>query len=76
MRQALKDMLGSKKAVAMIAGLIVSFAGKYGLELPTEELIAVLSPLIAYIFSQGLADIGKERAKVDAQPPPNRPASS
>ena len=60
----LKDMLGSKKAVAMIAGLIVSVAGKYGLELPIEELTALLSPILAYIVGQGLADVGKERAKL------------
>ena len=62
--QALKDMMRSKKAIAMIVGLVVSLAGKYGLEIPTEELTALLSPLLAYILGQGLADIGKERARI------------
>ena len=61
----LKEMLGSKKAIAMIAGLIVSFAGKYGLELEVEDLTAVLSPILAYILGQSLADVGKERAKIE-----------
>lgn len=65
MSKALKDMFGSKKAIAMIVGLIVSFAGKYGLELPTEELTAILSPVLAYIVGQGLADAGKEKARID-----------
>lgn len=65
MLQALKDMIGSKKAIAMIVGLIVSFAGKYGLELPTEELTAILSPVLAYIVGQGVADAGKEKARID-----------
>ena len=63
--QALKDMLSSKKAIAMIVGLLVSIGGKYGLEIPTEELTAVLSPLLVYIAGQGIADIGKEKARIE-----------
>ena len=44
MTKAITDMLGSKKAIAMIVRLIVSFAGKVGLDLPTEDLTAVLFP--------------------------------
>ena len=65
MTQAIKDMLGSKKAIAMIVGLVVSFAAKYGLQLPTEELAAVLSPVLAYILGQGVADVGKEKARIE-----------
>ena len=50
MKQALKDMLGSKKATAMIVGLVVGLGGKYGLDLPPEELTAILSPVLAYIY--------------------------
>ena len=62
MGKAIKDMFGSKKAIAMIVGLIVSIAGKVGLDLPTEDLTAVLSPVLAYILGQGVADVGKEKA--------------
>ena len=65
MKQALKGMFGSKKAIAMIAGVLVSFAGKYGLELSTEDLTPILAPLLAYILGQGVADIGKEKAKTE-----------
>ncbi len=65
MTQAINDMLKSKKAIAMIAGLVVSFAGKYGLQLPIEELTAVLSPVLAYIVGQGVADVGKEKARIE-----------
>ena len=61
----LRDMLGSKKAIAMIVGLVVSCVGKYGLDLPTEELTAVLSPILAYILGQGVADVGKEKARLE-----------
>ena len=65
MTQAIKAMLGSKKAIAMIVGLVVSFAAKYWLQLPTEELAAVLSPVLAYILGQGVADVGKEKARIE-----------
>ena len=65
MSEAIRDMLRSKKAVAMIVGLIVSLAGKVGLDLPTEDLTAVLSPVLAYIVGQGVADVGKEKARVE-----------
>jgi len=63
--KALKDMLGSKKAVAMVVGLIVSLGGRIGLELDSEALTVVLSPVLAYILGQGLADAGKEKARIE-----------
>ena len=65
MKQALKDMLGSKKATAMIVGILVGLGGKYGLDLPPEELTAILSPVLAYILGQGIADVGKEKARIE-----------
>jgi len=59
MFKAILDMVGSKKAIAAVAGLIVSFALKYGLELDTESVAAVISPILAYILGQGFADQGK-----------------
>ena len=65
MLSAIKGMLESKKAVAMVGGVLVGLAGKVGLNLPTEELTAVLSPILAYILGQGVADAGKEKALVE-----------
>ena len=67
MKQALKDMLGSKKATAMIVGILVGLGGKYGLDLPPEELTAILSPVLAYILGQGIADVGKEKARIEQE---------
>ena len=67
MKQALKDMLGSKKATAMIVGFLVGLGGKYGLDLPPEELTAILSPVLAYILGQGIADVGKEKARIEQE---------
>ena len=55
----LLEMLASKKALSALAGVIVAFALRYGLELDTETVIAVISPIVAYILGQGWADIGK-----------------
>ncbi len=63
----MKEMLQSKKAIAAIAGLIVAAAGKVGLGLDTETVMAIVSPIVAYIIGQGWADSGKEAAKIQAE---------
>jgi hypothetical protein len=59
MLKALLEMLASKKALSALAGVIVAFALRDGLELDTEAVMAVISPLVAYNLGQGWADIGK-----------------
>ncbi len=61
----------SKKFRAAIAGVIVALVAEVGLDLDTEQVIVVLAPILTYIGSQGLADIGKERAKVQNGQKPN-----
>ena len=61
-----KDLLSSKKFLSAVAGVIVIIGGKFGLELNSEELILAVSPLLAYILGQGIADNGKEKAKVES----------
>jgi hypothetical protein len=66
MKKTLYDLLSSKKALVALLGLIIGFGSKYipGLEhLNTEELAVLLSPVIAYVLGQGMADIGKEAPK-------------
>lgn len=58
-------MFTSKKFLASLAGLICSFFATWGLELPTESVMAILSPIMAYVLGQGVADIGKEKAKIE-----------
>ncbi len=57
-------ILKSKKFQAAVVGLVVAIAGKIGLDLDHDALLVILSPILAYIAGQGLADIGKEEAKI------------
>ena len=59
------EILRSKKFQAALIGLIVALVGEIGLNLDTEALITVLSPVLTYILGQAVADAGKERAKVE-----------
>ena len=65
MGTAIADLLKSKKALTAIAGVIIAIGAKAGLDLSTDELMPILTPLMAYIVGQGIADHGKERAKVE-----------
>ena len=66
---SIADLFKSKKALTAIAAVIVAGAAKIGWDVTTDELMPILSPLMAYIVGQGIADHGKERAKVErAQP--------
>ena len=56
-----RTLLCSKKFTATYASVIVGFAAKKGPALQTEEVLAVLSPAMAYILGQGVADFGKEK---------------
>ena len=59
------DLFTSKKFVAAIAGLVVAILGSNEILIDQEALTTVLAPLMAYIVGQGVADIGKERAKIE-----------
>ena len=65
MLNTLREMFTSKKFVASVAGVIVGGAARIGLELPVEDVATILSPIIAFILSQGWADSGKEAAKLN-----------
>lgn len=67
MGTAIADLFKSKKALTAIAGVIIAIAAKAGLDLSTDELMPILTPLMAYIVGQGIADHGKERAKIEKQ---------
>lgn len=53
------DILKSKKFQAMIIGLALSVICHY-LGLEVNEILAVDSPILAFILGQGIADHGKE----------------
>lgn len=64
MKKALMELLASKKFLVALLSVVVFGLGKAGLSLTVEQLLPVLAPLWGYIFGQGLADLGKEKAKV------------
>jgi hypothetical protein len=60
-----KALLGSKKFVAAIVGVACGAAAKFGWNWDPGEILAVVSPLLAYIGAQGVADAGKGKMLAD-----------
>jgi len=58
------DLLNSKKFMAGVIGAIVGVIGLY-LELPFEQVMALVGPFLTFQISQGIADHGKEKAKIE-----------
>lgn len=73
LRATIEAILGSKKAVMALLGAVVGLAGRIGWNVSPEELLAMLSPILAYVGFQGIADIGKPRAEAESAAP--RPKS-
>lgn len=67
MPQVLADLFTSKKFLAALLGLVVVIVNHFGMNLDTDALMTALSPIIAYIVGQGIADHGKEQAIVNAK---------
>ncbi len=64
MKQAIKDLFGSKKFLVTLAAIIVWVAGKAGLGLSTEMVLPVVVLLGTFVGGQAVADLGKEKAKI------------
>lgn len=67
MKEILYELFASKKFLAALAGCVATLCAKLGWQVPTDTILAALSPLIAYIVAQGIADHGKGSAQVEAQ---------
>ena len=65
MGKAIIDLCKSKKALIAIATVVAGGLAHLGLNMTTADILPILSPLMAYIVAQGIADHGKERAKVE-----------
>jgi uncharacterized membrane protein (DUF441 family) len=61
------DIFKSKKFQALIAGIIITITADYGLELDQQTIYAIVGLFAAYMTGQGIADVGKEKAKIEAQ---------
>jgi len=63
--QVFKDLLQSKKFITAIIGVIAVIAAEgFGVELNTETLASITFMISGYVLGQGIADNGKERAKL------------
>ena len=62
-----RELLSSKKFVAVLISLAVWLGGYAGLELDPLTLAPIFGTIIAYILGQGLADQGKSAAKIQAE---------
>lgn len=63
------DILKSKKFFAAAGASVMAFVG-YHNGLSTEQIAVVTGPFYAFIGGQALADMGKEKAKVEADHQP------
>jgi uncharacterized membrane protein (DUF441 family) len=59
LREVFFTIITSKKALATIAGILVTFAAKRGIMIPESQVNEILAMLISYIVGQGIADAGK-----------------
>ena len=73
MTQALKDLFSSKKALVMLAAIAVAAGSKLGLHLDPDLVNQILAISGAYIVGQGIADHGKEAAKIEYADSPAAP---
>lgn len=66
----LQSLFQSKKMVALIVGLLLKLLAplfrKWGYELTVEDVDWAIALIGSYIIGQGIADMGKEKSKVEA----------
>lgn len=67
-KTALLGLLASKKAWALGLGVATLIAGRAGFDLDKDLCWQIFGLVSAYIIGQGVADHGKEAAKVAAAP--------
>ena len=67
MTQAFKDMFASKKFLVAITAVLVSVGAKVGLNVANDVLLPVVVLVASYIVGQGIADAGKEKAKIEGE---------
>jgi len=61
----MKDLLKSKKFwVSLLTTALVAITVLSGVDIDVEQIVAMISPMIAYLIGQGIADQGKEAEKI------------
>lgn len=66
----IKDLFSSKKYLMMLTGVLVMLGAKFGLQLDNELIAALLAVIAVTIGAQGVADQGKEAARITAAAAP------
>jgi hypothetical protein len=66
MKNALLDLVTSKKFLAALTAIIVYVAGRFGFNIDTAVLDRIYAALLVYIGAQGIADNGKSAAQITA----------
>lgn len=66
MRDVLVRLFSSTKFIMALLGMIAYVASRFGFDFSPEEAIIFVGPLIAAILGQGVADIGKPAAQINA----------
>lgn len=64
MWKTIQGLLASKKAFMAFISALIWLLGKAKFDIETEALAGTVAPFWVYIFGQGVADMGKEKALV------------
>ena len=66
--EMVKGLLGSKKFVAMLVGALVAVGVRVGMDPEVAAKVSeqVMILVLGYMGSQAAADLGKEKAKIEA----------
>jgi hypothetical protein len=67
MWDAIKALLSQKKFIAALIAGAAWAAGRIGWNIDPAQMTAAITPLLAYIIAQGVADHGKGAAEVKAE---------
>lgn len=65
-----RELLSSKKFLAMLSAIVVYVVGRVGLDISPEALAPVWQAILVFVGAQGVADLGKGAAQVRAVAPP------
>ena len=61
----IKGLLGSKKFIVTVSGLIATLLAKYKFNVDPATIQYFVGLIIADVVGQGIADSGKEAAKIE-----------
>ena len=62
----IRDLFASKKFLVMLSSIVIYSASRFGLDVPPDACDKFLGLVAAWLVGQGVADHGKEAAKLSA----------